>query len=164
MKKFIRTGVDLGKNSFQIHALGDEEGQAVARKLSRQAMRRFFCEIEPCRIGMEACASSHYWARQLNKLGHDVLLIPSAYTKPYVKRGPRMMRPMRRRSARRCRGEAERFVPVKSTENQAALMLHKARELLIKQRTSDASMRLARPSCGVWHHRRQGDRPPRRAP
>jgi transposase len=97
-------------------------------------MRKFFSGIEPCLIGMEACASSHYWARELKAMGHDVRLIAPIYVKPYVKRGKNdaadaaaiceaMSRP------------AMRFVPVKSAENQAVLTLHKTRELLIKQRT-----------------------------
>src|ERR1700730_12630787 len=64
MNKFIRIGIDLGKNHFQVHALESEDGRARTRQLSRQAMRKFFSEIEPCFVGMEACASSHYWARE----------------------------------------------------------------------------------------------------
>jgi transposase len=134
MKKFIRIGIDLGKRYFQVHALTSEDGQTKTRKLSRQAMRKFFSGIEPCSVGMEACASSHYWARELLAMGHDVRLIPPIYVKPYAKRGKNdaidaeaiceaMSRP------------GMRFVPVKSAETQAALMLHKTRELLIKQRT-----------------------------
>ena len=134
MKKFIRIGIDLAKNYFQIHALTSEDGPPVTRKLRRSKMLEFFAQIEPCRIGMEACGSAHYWARELKALGHDVLLLPPAYTKPYVKRGKNdavdadaiceaMSRP------------GMRFVPVKSEESQAALMLHKTRELLVKQKT-----------------------------
>jgi transposase len=97
-------------------------------------MHEFFSQIEPCRIGMEACGSAHYWARELKAMGHEVALMPPAYTKPYVKRGKNdavdadaiceaMSRP------------GMRFVPIKSAEQQAALMLHKTRELLVKQRT-----------------------------
>jgi transposase len=83
MTKFIRIGVDLAKNYFQIHALTSEDGQSRTRKLSRQAMRKFFSEIEPCFVGMEACTLSRYCARQLLAMGHDVRLIPPIYTKPY---------------------------------------------------------------------------------
>src|SRR5882757_9261144 len=97
-------------------------------------MHEFFSQIEPSLIGMEACGSAHYWARELKAMGHEVLLMPPAYTKPYVKRGKNdavdadacceaMSRP------------GMRFVPVKSAEQQATLMLHKTRELLVKQRT-----------------------------
>ena len=134
MKKFIRIGVDLAKNYFQVHALASEGSPAVKRKLTRSKMHRFFSQIEPSFIGMEACGSAHYWARELKAMGHEVLLMPPAYTKPYVKRGKNdavdadacceaMSRP------------GMRFVPVKSAEQQATLMLHKTRELLVKQRT-----------------------------
>ena len=134
MKKFIRIGVDLAKNYFQVHALENENGGTVTRKLKRSKMHEFFLQIEPCLIGMEACGSAHYWARELKAMGHEVLLMPPAYTKPYVKRGKNdavdadaiceaMSRP------------GMRFVPIKSAEQQATLMLHKTRELLIKQRT-----------------------------
>ncbi|MBR0801809.1 transposase [Bradyrhizobium jicamae] len=81
--KFIRIGVDLAKNYFQIHALSNEAAPAVKRKLTRRTMREFFSKIEPCRVGMEACGSAHYWARELKAMGHDVSLMPPAYTKPY---------------------------------------------------------------------------------
>ena len=87
MKKFIRIGVDLAKNYFQIHALTSADGEPRTRKLSRQGMRKFFAEIEPCVVGMEACASSHYWARELLAMAHNVRLIPPIYVKPYVKCG-----------------------------------------------------------------------------
>jgi len=134
VKKFIRIGVDLAKNYFQVHALVSDVGPAVTRKLRRSKMHEFFSQIEPSLIGMEACGSAHYWARELKAMGHEVLLMPPAYTKPYVKRGKNdavdadacceaMSRP------------GMRFVPVKSAEQQATLMLHKTRELLVKQRT-----------------------------
>ena len=134
MKKFIRIGVDLAKNYFQVHALISETGPAVSRKLTRAKMREFFAQIEPCRVGMEACASAHYWARELRSMGHEALLMPPTYTKPYVKRG--------KNDAVDAEAICEavsrptmRFVPVKSEEQQAILMLHTTRELVIKQRT-----------------------------
>jgi transposase len=134
VQKFIRIGVDLAKNYFQIHALGSEGAPAVTRKMTRVKMREFFSRIEPCLVGMEACGTAHYWARELKSMGHEVLLMPPTYTKPYVKRGKNdaadadaiceaMSRP------------GMRFVPIKSAEQQAMLMLHKTRELLVKQRT-----------------------------
>lgn len=134
MKEFIRIGVDLGKSYFQLHALEREGGVEVKRKLSRSKMRAFFAQSAPCRVGMEACGSAHYWARELVAMGHEVVLMPPAYIKPYVKRGKNdavdaaaiceaMSRP------------AMRFVPIKSVDQQAVLMLHKTRELLVKQRT-----------------------------
>ena len=102
MKSFIRIGIDLAKNFFQVHAIEREGAPAVARKLSRGKVLGFFAQAAPCRVGMEACGSSHYWAREIQALGHEVVLIPPAYTKPYVKRG-RTMRTTRLRSARPCR-------------------------------------------------------------
>jgi transposase len=132
--KFIRIGVDLAKNYFQVHALASEGSPAVKRKLARSKMHRFFLQIEASSIGMEACGSEHYWAREFKAMGHDVLLMPPSYIKPYVKRGKNdavdaeaiceaMSRP------------GMRFVPIKNGEQQATLMLHKTRELLVKQRT-----------------------------
>jgi transposase len=134
VKTFIRIGVDVAKNYFQVHALTGEDDPAVTRKLRRSKMCEFFSQIEPSLIGMEACGSAHYWARELKAMGHEVLLMPPAYTKPYVKRGKNdavdaeaiceaLSRP------------GMRFVPIKSAEQQAMLMLHKTRELLVKQRT-----------------------------
>jgi transposase len=86
MDKFIWIGVDLGKSYFQLHGLR-VEGSAINRKLGRSKMRAFFARIAPCRIGMEACGSAHYWAHELVAMGHEVVLMPPAYIKPYVKRG-----------------------------------------------------------------------------
>ena len=158
MKKFIRIGVDLAKNYFQVHALVSEVGPAVTRKLRRSKMHEFFSQIEPSLIGMEACGSAHYWARELKAMGHEVLLMPPAYTTPYVKRGKNdavdadacceaMSRP------------GMRFIPVKCAEQQATLMLHQTRELLVKQRTMSVNALRG----GVRHYRRQGNRPRRRA-
>ena len=87
MKKFIRTAIDLGKNYLQFHGLESEAGAAISRKLKRSKVLEFYSQIEPCRIGMEACGSAHYWARELSAMGHEVALIPPGYIKPYIKRG-----------------------------------------------------------------------------
>src|SRR5271156_5971323 len=106
----------------------------MKRKLSRPKMRVFFAGIAPCRVGMEACGSAHYWARELTAMGHEVVLIPPAYTKPYVKRGKNDANDAAAISEAMSRPDM-RFVPIKSANQQAVLMLHKARELLVKQRT-----------------------------
>ncbi len=103
MKQFIRIGVDLAKNYFQVHALESENGPALTRKLKRSKMHEFFSQIEPGLIGMEACGSAHHWARELKALGHEVLLMPLAYTKPMSSEA-RTMRSMRMQSVRLCRG------------------------------------------------------------
>jgi transposase len=127
-------GVDLAKTVFQIHAV-DAKGQTVLRKrLRRGEVLCFFAGLEPCLIGMEACATSHFWARELAKFGHTVKLMPPAYVKPYIKRG--------KNDATDAEAICEavtrpnmRFVPVKSADQQAVLMLHRTRALLIRQQT-----------------------------
>ena len=138
MKKFIRIGVDLAKNYFQVHALESYDGRCVTRKLRRQDFLAFFSQIEPCFVGMEACGSSHYWARELMAMGHEARLVPPIYVKPYVKRGKNDAAD----AAAICEAMSRpgmRFVPVKSAENQAALALHKTRDLLVKQRTMNVN-------------------------
>ena len=132
-------GVDLAKSIFQVHGV-DATGQVVIRKSLRRAqMLPFFARLPSCLVGMEACGTSHHWARELIKLGHEVRLIPPAYVKPYVKRG--------KTDAADAEAVCEavtrptmRFVPVKSPEQQAALSMHRARDLLVKQRTQLVNM------------------------
>jgi transposase len=134
MEEFSRIGVDLGKGFFQVHGLRGENGSAMNRKLSRSKMLPFFAGIAPCRIGMEACGSAHYWARELAAMGHEVVLMPPASIKPYVKRGKNDAVD----AAAICEAMSRpdmRFVPIKSAVQQAVLMQHKTRELLVKQRT-----------------------------
>jgi len=134
MRKYIRIGVDIAKNSFQVHALESEDCSATKRRLSRSGLVKFLAEVEPCAIGMEACGSAHYWARRFRAMGHEVKLTPPIYVKPYVKRGKNDAAD----AAAICEAMSRpnmRFVAVKSEDQQATLMAHKTRELLIKQRT-----------------------------
>lgn len=134
MRKFIRTALDIGKGYFQFHGLENDAGAVMSRKLKRSKVLEFFSRIEACRVGLEACGSAHYWARELRAMGHEVVLVPPAYTKPYVKRGKNDAAD----AAAICEAMSRpgmRFVPIKSADQQAVLMLHKARELLVKQRT-----------------------------
>jgi transposase len=132
-------GLDLAKNVFQVHGV-DATGQVVVRKSFRRSqMLPFFAKLPPCLVGIEACGTSHYWARELIKLGHEVRLMPPAYVKPYVKRG--------KTDAADAEAVCEavtrptmRFVPVKSPEQQAALSMHRTRDLLVKQRTQLINM------------------------
>ena len=127
-------GLDISKSVFQVHGV-DEAGKVVAvKRLRRAQLLSYFGSLAPSRIGLEACGTAHHWARELQALGHEVKLLPPAYVKPYVKRGKNdaidaqaiceaLMRP------------SMRFVPVKSREQQAALMVHKVREQLVRTRT-----------------------------
>jgi transposase len=134
MKEFIRIGLDLGKSWFQVHGLVSEDGRAERRKLSRGAVIKYFAGIKPCTVALEACGSAHYWGRELVRLGHQVRLIPPAYVKPYVQRGKNDAAD----AAAICEAAARpgmRFVPIKSVEQQAMLVLLKTRELLVRQRS-----------------------------
>ena len=112
----IRIGLDTAKHVFQVHGVDENEQMVVRRQLRRGEMRKFFNRLAPTRIGLEACGASHYWARVLRRLGHEVVLLPPQYIKPYVKRGKNdandaeaiceaMSRP------------GMRFVPIKSAES-----------------------------------------------
>jgi len=134
MGEIATIGLDLAKNVFQVHGIDANGKVLVRRKLRRAEVLEFFAKASPCLVGMEACATAHYWAREIAKLGHEVRLIPPAYVKPYVKRN--------KTDAADAEAIAEavtrptmRFVPVKSAAQQAALMLHRVRELLVRQRT-----------------------------
>lgn len=134
MDQPITIGLDLAKSVFQVHGV-DAEGRAVVRRqLRRSQVLGFFERLKPCLIGMEACSGAHHWARELIGLGHEVRLMPPAYVRPYVKRG--------KTDAADAEAICEavtrptmRFVPVKSAERQAALLDHKARDFLVRQRT-----------------------------
>ena len=132
-------GLDLAKNVFQVHGVTSAGTVAFNRSLRRAQMLRFFERLEPCVVGMEACSTSHHWARELTRLGHQVRLIPPAYVKPYVKRG--------KSDAADAEAICEavtrptmRFVEVKSREQQAILSLHRARDLIVRQRTQTINM------------------------
>lgn len=131
----VTIGVDLAKNVFQVYAVGTDEKVLVRRQLRRGEVPKFFSSLPRCLVGMEACASAHHLGRELSALGHDVRLIPPAYLKPYVKRG--------KTDAADAEAICEavtrptmRFVAVKSVDRQAVLMLHKTRDLLVRQRTA----------------------------
>jgi len=85
MKEISIVGLDLAKRVFQVHAAGRDGGLVLRRKLSRGQVLAFFAELPKCTVAMEACATAHYWAREIGKLGHEVRLLPPAYVKPFVK-------------------------------------------------------------------------------
>jgi transposase len=127
-------GLDLAKNVFQVHAV-DQAGDVVVRKqLRRRQVHAFFAGVSPCLVGLEACATAHHWARELTALGHEVRLMPPNYVKAYVKRNKHDMADAEA-ICEAVRRPSMRFVPVKTAEQQSALMIHRARELLVRQRT-----------------------------
>lgn len=127
-------GIDLAKSVFQIHGVDADGAVVLQKKLRRGAVLDFLGKLEPCLIGMEACPTAHFWAREIAALGHEVRLIPPAYVKPYVKR--------QKNDAADAEAICEavtrpnmRFVPVKTEDQQAVLILHRSRDLLMRQRT-----------------------------
>jgi transposase len=127
-------GLDLAKKVFQVHGVNAEGKVAVARKLKRKEVLKFFAKLAPCLVGMEACGSAHYWAREIAKLGHTVKLMPPRYVKAYVKRGKTDAGD----AAAICEAVTRpsmTFVPVKGVEQQGLSMLHGARSQLVGQHT-----------------------------
>lgn len=136
--KIATTGVDLAKEVFQIHGV-NAQGKAVLRKpLRRGEMMKFFANLEPCLIGMEACGSAHHWARKLSEFGHTVKLMAPQFVKPYVKTNKNDMAD----AEAICEAVGRqnmRFVPVKNVEQQAILSVHRARQGFVKARTAQAN-------------------------
>lgn len=138
MKNIKVLGIDLAKNVFQIHGT-DDKGKCVLRKrLSREKLMEFVAKVNPCIIGIEACMSAHYWARVFERMGHTVKMMSPQFVKPYI-----MSNKNDRNDAK---GIAEavtrphmKFVSVKKIEQQDVLLLHRARELIMKQRTAQAN-------------------------
>jgi len=135
MQEISRIGLDIAKRWFQVHGVAGDGKIIVSRKLARDAVLAYFAGIGPCDVALEASGSAHYWARELIKLGHKVRLIPPAYVKPFVKRGKNDAHDAQAICEAAARPDM-RFVPVKSEEQQAALMLHTARQLMVERRTA----------------------------
>ena len=135
MQSITTIGLDIAKSVFQVHGV-DAQGQVIIRRqLKRRYVLAFFQKLAPCLVGIEACASSHHWSRELRALGHTVRLMPPAYVKPYVKR--------QKNDAADAEAICEavtrvnmRFVATKTPEQQSCLMLHRTRHLFIRQQTS----------------------------
>lgn len=135
MTHITRIGVDLAKHVFQLHGVDDRGHTIVRRRISRAQLHAFFAQLRPCLIGVEACGSAHYWARELRALGHDVRLIAPQFVAPY------------RKNDKNDGNDAEaiceavgrphmRFVPIKEVTQQAVLTVHRARQLLVGERTA----------------------------
>ncbi len=134
MEQMTAIGLDIAKSVFQVHGVGKNGSVVVQRRLRRSQVLAFFSKLRPCVVGIEACASSHFWAREIGAVGHDVRLMPAAYVKPYVKR--------QKNDAADAEAICEavtrptmRFVPVKSPEQQSIMVLHKTRQMVMRQRT-----------------------------
>src|SRR5260370_19944166 len=141
MTRIARIGIDTSKSVFQLHGVDEAEQVVLQRKLRRREVLNFFAKLEPTSIGLEACSASHYWARELHKLGHVVVLLPPQYVRPYVARGKNDAAD----AAAICEAMSrprvqQRLVPVKTVEQAAAQMLLGARESLIRRRTQLSNM------------------------
>jgi len=137
-KKIVRMGIDSGKNTFHIFAVDEAGYPALRKQLSRKQLLAYLANLEPCLLGLEACGGSHYWARQIAALGHDVRLISPQFVKPYVK------------SNKNDYNDAEaiceavgrptmRFVAMKTVEQQDVQALHRIRQAIVKARTAQAN-------------------------
>jgi transposase len=131
-------GIDIAKHVFQVHGVTAAGEVAIQKRLRRTELLRFFGQLKPCLVGMEACGTSHHWARELTALGHRVKLMPPTYVKPYVRRN--------KNDAADAEAICEavtrptmRFVPIKSMEQQGILVIHRVRSVLIRQRTMMAN-------------------------
>ena len=134
MKQITTIGLDLAKQIFQVHGADAEGAPVFNRRLRRAEVLRFFEKQPPCLVGIEACGSSHYWAREVAARGHEVRLIPPAYVKPFVKRGKTDAADAEAISEAVIR-KTMRFVPIKSVEQQTAAIVLKTRGLLVRQQT-----------------------------
>jgi transposase len=135
MQTITTIGLDIAKSAFQVHGIDAEGKVIVRRQLKRRYVLSFFEKLQPCLIGVEACASAHYWSRELKALGHTVRLMPPAYVKPYVKRQKNDASDAEA-ICEAVRRPTMRFVEAKTPEQQSCLMLHRTRHLFIRQQTS----------------------------
>jgi transposase len=135
MQTVTTIGLDIAKSVFQVHGIDAEGKVLIRRQLKRRYVLAFFEKLPPCLVGIEACATSHHWSRELKAFGHNVRLMPPAYVKPYVKR--------QKNDAADAEAICEavtranmRFVETKTSEQQSCLMLHRTRQLFVRQQTS----------------------------
>src|SRR5881396_1299117 len=135
MQAITTIGLDIAKSVFQVHGIDAEGNALIRRQLKRRYVLTFFQKLPPCLVGIEACASSHHWSRELQALGHRVRLMPPAYVRPYLKR--------QKNDAADAEAICEavtranmRFVETKTPEQQSCLMLHRTRRLFICQQTA----------------------------
>jgi transposase len=135
MQAVTTIGLDIAKSVFQVHGIDAEGNVIIRRQLKRRYLLAFFEKLPPCLVGIEACASSHHWSRELQALGHTVRLMPPAYVKPYVKRHKNDAVDAEAICEAVTRANM-RFVATKTPEQQSCLTLHRTRHLFIRQQTS----------------------------
>lgn len=127
-------GLDIGKSVFQIHGIDADGAAVILKRISRAKLLEFFATLPPCLVGIEACPTAHYWSRRVQALGHTVKLMPPSYVKAYLKRSKNDAND----AAAICEAVTRpsmRFVATKSEQQQSGLMLHRSRQLLVRQRT-----------------------------
>ena len=132
-------GLDLAKDVFQVHGISETGRRIFNKKIKRANLLKFFETLPRCVVGMEACGSAHHWGRELRKLGHDVRLMPTAYVKPYVKRGKTDAADAEA-ICEAVRRPTMRFVELKAEDQQALLAIHRTRDLVVRQRTQVVNM------------------------
>jgi transposase len=134
MGEVITIGLDIAKSVFQVHGVDGAGAVVICKRIGRSKVLEFFANLPPCLVGIEACATAHHWGRELQALGHTVNLMPPSYVKAYLKRSKNDAND----AAAICEAVTRpsmRFVPIKTKEQQAALMLHRTRQLMVRQRT-----------------------------
>src|SRR5580698_3673938 len=134
MGEVITIGLDIAKSVFQVHGVDGVGAVVIRKRISRSKMLEFFADLPSCLVGIEACPSAHHWSRKLQALGHTVKLMPPSYVKAYLKRSKNDAND----AAAICEAVTRpsmRFVPIKSEQQQSGLMLHRSRQLLVRQRT-----------------------------
>ena len=151
MGKIIRIGIDTSKSVFVLHGVDENELPVLRKRLRRSQVLAFLATLEPTKIGLEACGAAHNWARRIQALGHEVVLLPPQYVKAYVKRGKNDDRDAEAICEAMSR-PTMRFVPVKTAEQQAALMLAGIREGLIRRRTRPCGRVRAGGAEGTFPH------------
>jgi transposase len=137
-------GLDIAKNVFQVHGADADGVPVLRRQIRRGQVLTFFANLPPCVVALEACFTAHFWAREISKLGHEVRMIPPQYVKPFVKRNKTDSAD----AEAICEAAGRptmRFVAIKSVEQQSILALHRARDLLVRQRT-----KLTQLSVAIW--------------
>jgi transposase len=136
--KITRVGLDLAKRVFQVHGVNEHGAAKLSQKLARGEVLQFFAQLPPCTVGIEACGGAHYWGRELGKLGHSVRLMAAQFVNPYRKSGKNDVND----AEAICEAVGRpnmRFVSVKSEEQQAVLMMHRARSLVVSNRTAQVN-------------------------